>query len=82
MTFAQRRNRLTTHFSEHIPVVKRLKSVLTYLYLPVVGHTSPGAARDMPVAIFVQTTVVQSHSLPLSRSLRVPPDFLYSQFCG
>jgi len=22
MTFAQRRNRLTTHFSEHIPVVK------------------------------------------------------------
>jgi len=23
MTFAQRRNRLTTHFSEHITVVKR-----------------------------------------------------------
>jgi len=23
MTFAQRRNRLTTHFSERIPVVKR-----------------------------------------------------------
>jgi len=28
MTFAQRRNRLTTHFSERIPVVKRLISVL------------------------------------------------------
>jgi len=27
MTFAQRRNRLTTHFSEHIPVVKRRISV-------------------------------------------------------
>ena len=28
MTFAQRRNRLTTHFSERIPVVKRRLSVL------------------------------------------------------
>jgi hypothetical protein len=28
MTFAQRRNRLTTHFSERIPVVKRRVSVL------------------------------------------------------
>jgi len=27
MTFAQRRNRLTTHFSERILVVKRSKSV-------------------------------------------------------
>jgi len=29
MTFAQRRNRLTTHFSERIPVVKRRISVVT-----------------------------------------------------
>jgi len=28
MTFAQRQNRLKTHFSEHIPVVKRHISVL------------------------------------------------------
>jgi len=28
MTFAQRRNRLTTHFSERFPVVKRRVSVL------------------------------------------------------
>jgi len=28
MTFAQRRNRLTTHFSERMPVVKRRISVL------------------------------------------------------
>jgi len=28
MTFAQRQNRLTTHFSERIPVVKRRTSVL------------------------------------------------------
>jgi len=28
MTFAQRRNRLTTHFSERIPVVKRHMSVV------------------------------------------------------
>ena len=30
MTFAQRRNRLTTHFSERIPVVKRRISVGNY----------------------------------------------------
>jgi len=29
MTFAQRRNRLTTHFSERIHVVKRLMTVKT-----------------------------------------------------
>jgi len=27
MTFAQRRNRLTTHFSERIPIVKRRMTV-------------------------------------------------------
>jgi len=30
MTFAQRRNRLTTHFSERIPVFKRRISVIKY----------------------------------------------------
>jgi len=30
MTFAQRRNRLTTHFSERISVVKRRISVMFY----------------------------------------------------
>jgi hypothetical protein len=30
MTFAQRRNRLTTHFSERIPVVKRRMSLLLH----------------------------------------------------
>jgi len=29
MTFAQRRNRLTTHFSERIPVVKRRMTVVS-----------------------------------------------------
>jgi len=29
MTFAQRRSRLTTHFSERIPVVKRRISVMS-----------------------------------------------------
>jgi len=29
MTFPQQRNRLTTHFSERIPVVKRSISVVT-----------------------------------------------------
>jgi hypothetical protein len=30
MTFAQRRNRLTTYFSERIPVVKRLMTTSNY----------------------------------------------------
>jgi len=30
MTFAQRRSRLTTHYTERIPVVKRRISVLVY----------------------------------------------------
>jgi hypothetical protein len=34
MTLAQRRNRLTTHFSERIPDVKRRISVLTGLKKP------------------------------------------------
>jgi len=40
MTFAQRQNRLTTHFSERIPVVKRRISVheCEYFRLYRVGH--------------------------------------------
>ena len=36
MTFAQRRNRLTTHFSEGIPVVKRRMSVILSKIIPTV----------------------------------------------
>ena len=32
MTFAQRRNRLQTHFSERIPVVKRAMSAFTFIF--------------------------------------------------
>jgi len=32
MTFAQRRNRLTTHFSERIPVVKRRMTVFPWFW--------------------------------------------------
>jgi len=31
MTFAQQRNRLTTHFSEHIPVVKRRMTIWSWV---------------------------------------------------
>ena len=37
MAFAQRRNRLTTHFSERIPVIKLCISVYSYTY----RHTDP-----------------------------------------
>jgi hypothetical protein len=32
MTFAQRRNRLQTHFSERIPFVKRTLSAFTFIF--------------------------------------------------
>jgi len=41
MTFAQRRNRLTTHFSERIPVVKRRVSVLSRKVNPLNAELNP-----------------------------------------
>jgi len=46
MTFAQRRNRLTTHFSERIPLVKRRVSVLASNYSNI---TKPVADRSNTV---------------------------------
>jgi len=41
MTFVQRRNRLTTHFSERIPVVKRRKSIHQNLKaLPIIAFVT------------------------------------------
>jgi len=40
MTFAQRRNRLTTHFSERIPVVKRRTAVSGLLFMDPAGVRS------------------------------------------
>ena len=40
MTFPQRGNRLTTHFSERIPVVKRRISVVTGLMKPYTPASS------------------------------------------
>ena len=48
MTFAQRRNRLTTHFSERIPVVKRRISVLSCSRGSVASTASKlGAGRSV-----------------------------------
>jgi len=49
MTFAQRRNRLTTHFSECIPVVKRRMSVSLTVSGGGVSTTAvgPGVADRM-----------------------------------
>jgi len=41
MTFAQRRNRLTTHFSESIPVVKRCMAVVLLSRLGLVTLCNP-----------------------------------------
>jgi len=43
MTFAQRRNRITTHFSERIPVVKRRISV----FLKVCMHSVNGDINNI-----------------------------------
>jgi len=40
MTLAQRQNRLTTHFSERIPVVKRRMTVVA---IPVLVYFAAGA---------------------------------------
>jgi hypothetical protein len=64
MTFAQRRNRLTTHFSERITVVKRRISVfvsvnlnLTFMYY----ITYPAAAAVLWLAL-MQLTELRVHS--------------------
>jgi len=41
MAFAQRRNRLTTHFSERIPVVKRLHDYINKRTYSAVSHITP-----------------------------------------
>ena len=41
MTFAQRRNRLTTHFSERIPVVKRRVAISGLLVMDPEDVRSP-----------------------------------------
>jgi len=49
MTFAQRRNRLTTHFSERIPVFKRRMNVSWYVGTEVygkIGLTGEGNGQD------------------------------------
>jgi len=53
MTFTQQRNRLTTHFSDRIPVVKRRATVshcyacyLTMLLKPTVQPTEAPTVRD------------------------------------
>ena len=50
MTFARRRNRLTTHFPERIPVVKRRISALAPLSVPPTLTTplSPLSHREDP----------------------------------
>jgi len=54
MAFAQRRNRLTTHFSEHIPVVKRRISLLLGFFFSTTSKSaetlllSNGCRRGFP----------------------------------
>jgi len=47
MTFAQRRNRLTTHFSERIPVVKRRMSVICSMVESDLKYLAPLCAGSL-----------------------------------
>jgi hypothetical protein len=49
MTFAQRRNRLTTHFSEGIPVVKRRISVCGKGTAIRLGPDMPLVLQDLQI---------------------------------
>ena len=64
MTFAQRRNPLTTHFSERIPVVKRRVSVLT-CYV-----TQERRAEKVQVHVFF--TPARSSRFNARQELQVP----------
>ena len=47
MTFARRRNRLTTHFSERIPVVKRRMTVYDHVDWRIVNDNSEGLGASV-----------------------------------
>ena len=69
MTFAQRRNRLTTHFSEPIPIVKRRMTVFGILLLFLLF------TRRIKFDLYL----LSSHRLFLLPYLRNCFKFLYNQ---
>jgi len=65
MTFVQQRNRLTTHFSERIPVVKRRISVLARpKRIILVKHCKPATLRTIHPA--TGGHIPEGRSTPLS----------------
>jgi hypothetical protein len=83
MTFAQRPNRLTTHFSERIPIVKRCVSVFETLYyrnLPECGTRYRHKHSNLPPVTHPSTC-----SFPIKSRFMDPKIMLYiPQFmhCG
>jgi len=66
MTFAQRRNRLTTHFSESIPVVKRRISVL---FCCKRGHVKAYPYAEQKTRTLSATYLLLSFSYQVSKSV-------------
>jgi hypothetical protein len=62
MTFAQQRNRLTTHFSDRIPVVKRRTTEITKrngVTSPTTGNRDYSTVRTAQLAILHSVTAIQ-----------------------
>jgi hypothetical protein len=68
MTFAQRRNRLTTHFSERIPVVKRRMTVVAGVAKPCISFTSISIFNIRVLGSF-ETSVI-THQKAVTRRRR------------
>ena len=73
MTFAQRRNRLTTHFSERIPVVKRRVS---FQGLPI--SASEQAGWQSPYGDYAWGWKIRSSNLVKRQSILSSPKYIRS----
>ena len=67
MTFAQQRNRLTTHFSERIPVVKRHVTVLTCWSTVIIeeSHVHCIVSTDRVMSLTINDTCVSKQHWPV-----------------
>jgi len=79
MTFAQRRNRLTTHFSERIPVVKRRVTVMGCDTAYQIGRNLPTFRRDL-LRQDLKPLILKAASIVSFNAVRILYQFIRRQF--